>query len=735
MKVVGNMSKLTDKDDNIILPVTSAQVTFMDDGTTSANTAIRNIENDLTGCKIGVDGKEYPTLGARLDAEAQDLVNRLNENKFNKLSGDSIQAKNSLHGFTRNTMIEGETLTILTGFTTPITDFNVTNLAVIVSTNIASQAILSALDTGRKYTLSYSIELNNLVKGSNPRVYFEIVVKDVNDQMLYKQFYLDTSGTSSVNSKLIVLDENLFPENTIKEFISFQIAGGDCSGRYIVRQMSLIEGDHSNKYLGLMSGNKTNSLARYSIYSLGNEKGSTPFIDLITTNRNILYRNSNYSIGTRSTQASITEVSEGMFTVTAMEGVNSTHYGDITYKANIRKGHRYILDYNIVAGQVPKCRMYSEKGYTAENMSSVYIFYYNGIPSTNSNITKGVPFEAKIDCEWLNLLIYVDDNSTTTVKDITLIDLGVSGEELNEVSPLVASDLKIPLPSNCGGLMRLGTDTDRIYTSADKVILEKRIKKIVLNGDAVNETWTVNTDSSLNNDKTVLVTLSNTSIKFPKDIDTTNKLGCISDLVLYKDDAFNNYNYECFGIGGDRNALGNIDVRFLKTRFEQGANTTETIANLRAFLAANPLTIYYPSVEPDIYDLPVGSLELPTYNGETNITCVGSSFDLHASNISTEVPQDGGAVLADLQKANYNLQVSNSDLQAQIYQLQIEKNQGILMSLDMFENMLTLHQNLIIPASVKAGYKNMVELGLRNINSVPEVLRDEIKQMLGMKKE
>lgn len=229
------------------------------------------------------------------------------------------------------------------------------------------------------------------------------------------------------------------------------------------------------------------------------------------------------------------------------------------------------------------------------------------------------------------LYLYVDNPSPEDVK-VRFKDMFFSEgvEKANE--PYIEHRLPIKMKN-------LRSLPNGICDTSDGV---RRIGEIILNG---SESWG---NADVSSSKTIRITLSN----FLECVMGSNNENIINNKLpskyIYSSDEEGIFITRAIG------NKGNIYIRVLKNKL-----ASQDIAGFKAWLQANPITIYYELATPTKED--GNTEELRTYDGQTNIFTEGSLIE---PTISCKVPSNVQAVVMNLRSENEALNNDVNTLQA-----------------------------------------------------------------------
>lgn len=194
----------------------------------------------------------------------------------------------------------------------------------------------------------------------------------------------------------------------------------------------------------------------------------------------------------------------------------------------------------------------------------------------------------------------------------------------------------------------------------------------------------------------------------------------------------------------DIECVGKPEGSLLHFKILKSKLSTQDVAGFKAFLKANPVTLYYELAEPTTTQLE--PINLKSYEGTTHIM----SDNLLAPTISCKIPSNVPAVVSSLRIENESLtnEVETLALENEtLKEISALQDEAINVNMVATDELYTTLDSIVNPVSTMSLFKEtiqenkevdsmvdfyvvMVQRGLKKVENVPERYREQVKAIL-----
>ena len=548
------------------------------------------------------DGGIHKNLKLRLMRDLGDIYERFNKANLLPYEAEYISASNSYKGMTKDNVIKGKTLQNLWSKNKVVKKDNI----LVMEKGVKVMANSTFINCG-------TLLSDTLLK---PNTKYTIIL-DVYENTLDGRFIGNQGSEISAFQEMNVLSvaskntgRYIASQTTVADFTNISIGLRsfvieDSTTGHIIFSVIILEGDYTNKPIPpYFEGIKS-----------VNEDGET--LEEVSCGKNIL----NWKKEEFETIGPVGKIEKDELGITFdCLGSTTGGYGIKTIKTfHLKPNTQYTFsaDWDILRGN--------------PRYSKPYVRVNSITTNTFEGSRDGLFTFTTDNVGMYKLYLYVDNPSPEDVK-VRFKDMFFSEgvEKANE--PYIEHRLPIKMKN-------LRSLPNGICDTSDGV---RRIGEIILNG---SESWG---NADVSSSKTIRITLSN----FLECVMGSNNENIINNKLpskyIYSSDEEGIFITRAIG------NKGNIYIRVLKNKL-----ASQDIAGFKAWLQANPITIYYELATPTKED--GNTEELRTYDGQTNIFTEGSLIE---PTISCKVPSNVQAVVMNLRSENEALNNNVNTLQA-----------------------------------------------------------------------
>ena len=558
------------------------------------------------------------------DKKIEDIYHTIRENDYLPFEGENITVDHSLKGMTKDMKIGVRTLQNIS----PVT-FSTQDKSQFVNLNnqyIFEEGYLTVTVDGQQGWLNAFSKPIDLIK---PNTIYTLII-DVKENTLNKDFvvvsidtdnppftgqYAVRSGEKGIVTKKLLTKEDLGVSTVgIRSYMP-----PNTTGTIKLRYM-LLEVDWTNK--------ETPTYFE-GIKSVGEKEGT---ISILSTGKNLV----NQKLWEN------TEMIDGVECLVGDGWINSdgSTGNPIILPLNkpIRNGRYYLLSNNKATTHFNKFTLYNTKTRAGK------------VFNTNSTLNQFVLTKATVDIsnEEFNAIMIDTGNAKANgyIENIYFSEI-----ESNEFIPYKENKKEILLPFE-GGFKGLPNGVcDTLENRDDGVYLVQRVKQYIFDGSS-DESWRFYAGNG---------TVSDTYISFRAFLGESiiygwdNTKAHICDRFIPKVATECSWNHSGEGITSD-------DFKTIFITIERSKLTTQDENGFRAWLQANPTTVYCGLKQSIVTKLDISSLNLETFKDITHVFSENSI----SPNLSFKAPVNVPATISTLRTRNESLEQENKELKEEV---------------------------------------------------------------------
>lgn len=560
------------------------------------------IEQDMKDSCTDFNGVNHINLPNRLDSDLRYITNRFNNASLLDYEGQYIKAEKSYDGFTKDLKIKGRTLQNLI----KISFFNRFDIA---TNNIKLNGYSGNLDG----SIRIPFDKLKLLKGDTYYTFIYKVLKSTTSNELYL-FSSDTTVVSETKllNKTVGTHKILFKTKpTLSDLQTsgfyIHLTGGnttqDETNEILITDTCILEGDYTNQPIpSYFEG----------IKSVAEESNK---IEVLSTGKNL------FDIKKLNKLPSAIKLSDDKLVLTNSYA-NDIQGLDIADIFKFKPNKKYTI--SLTTEGVNQPRGVSGRISLFKVDGSGLILNQGGVIGKAST-TFISPENIN---EYTILRIYGNSTSVINIKDIQIEE----GIVATEYEPYKEDKISILLDEPLREVPKVVND--EVDLENNKII--RRIGKEILTENSNIKEY----PSAPNQVNTMVFVykLNNAKVNWSYIKSFTDKFNFLLSSNIWNDD-----NVEGYNIDGN----SNIVIRILKSKL-----TTTDVAGFKAWLKANPATVYYELATP--IETP---LDLPTsLRTNDNITHIFTQGSLIEPNIQAKIPSNVNAIVSTLKIENKELE-------------------------------------------------------------------------------
>lgn len=551
---------------------------------------------ELKNARSATTGEEFTTLDERIDCEVDRLNKKIEVSMLKQEDKESHVTENTVEGVTSDMFVKGRTLQnlVISG-----DQKGVINKSMNSNSRIHNRNIAYNLTAGKTYVgyINVTKYEGNITSGL--RIYGKVTgsAKTIANKVGWNRFTwnIPIDVASEIVGISIYIELSDFNNGGIVEFDSLML---------------------------FEEGSKTDNLTKYfeGIKSFGEAEGK---ISILSHGKNFINLNER-----KLQSAQITITDQKANEVTLESNSNNGYIYINLFNIKVSKNTNYVVGCkfeNIIDGKYRALKIFG---------NSTNILLKEITNNDYSVINTG-------DNENLQVYLYTNRGSNITGNDthqkIRFYDIMIAeGSDVNSYTPYQEDKKDILLPFQ-NGLKGIGNICDELVSSTKKAI--ERIGIKVYNGS--ESEWRMTND-----DKLV------STIQFY--LETSNYMQTHSNLICDKL-PFVRDRINVDGIEGISKIGGNNTSIWVT--IQRDKLTTKDVVGFKAWLQANPLTVYYELAEP--IEIPLDeNINPKTFNEKTYV-----SFENAISGTSSfKAPVDTIGTIDRLNRENRALEEENKNL-------------------------------------------------------------------------
>lgn len=586
-------------------------------------------------------------LGQRIERDQQYIYNILNDGSYLEFNGTDITVDNSKEGYTKDTIIKGQTYQNL-----------------IINANEIKNKTYTGNSTQQMYPYKVLRKANTVYT----------IIAYVSKNTLDSSFSFVSWGRTKdgmpvtiANGITGLIKKSFTTNDNVDEDYFIEVWRENTTGEITIDYMILLEGDWTDKEVpseitgiesvGEKENNKISILSRgRNLLNLKNLEVKTPIPSNVIINENEIIAN-NYT----GTWCSIDLYKKLK--------PNTKYFISYIYDRNDNDG----LDYR----SVRICLNKSD--------SNRDICYNGGFKNSKRNIYQNWFFTTDSTGDAL-FVFYIASNRQANNINVKISEIMlVETDTATEYEPYKEINKEILLPIE-GGLKSLTNGVcDTIEQREDGVYLVQRVGFVKLQG---NENWNLISVDTGANTKYFFTSIHN--LKESCESGLTNLFG---EYTKAQGDSVNNSEDEGIALYvDDMLEYGNLRIRISNDKL-----STKDVEGFKTWLQANPLTVYYELATPIETKLDIDTLNLEVFKDVTYVTSNNSI----KPTLSFKAPVDVNQTIADLQGeqeqliGTYNtLKEENKAVKTAISELNEQEDVQTADMLDLDMRVLALEEGL-----------------------------------------
>lgn len=586
-------------------------------------------------------------LGQRIERDQQYIYNILNDGSYLEFNGTDITVDNSKEGYTKDTIIKGQTYQNL-----------------IINANEIKNKTYTGNSTQQMYPYKVLRKANTVYT----------IIAYVSKNTLDSSFSFVSWGRTKdgmpvtiANGITGLIKKSFTTNDNVDEDYFIEVWRENTTGEITIDYMILLEGDWTDKEVpseitgiesvGEKENNKISILSRgRNLLNLKNLEVKTPIPSNVIINENEIIAN-NYT----GTWCSIDLYKKLK--------PNTKYFISYIYDRNDNDG----LDYR----SVRICLNKSD--------SNRDICYNGGFKNSKRNIYQNWFFTTDSTGDAL-FVFYIASNRQANNINVKISEIMlVETDTATEYEPYKEINKEILLPIE-GGLKSLPNGVcDTIEQREDGVYLVQRVGFVKLQG---NENWNLISVDTGANTKYFFTSIHN--LKESCESGLTNLFG---EYTKAQGDSVNNSEDEGIALYvDDMLEYGNLRIRISNDKL-----STKDVEGFKTWLQANPLTVYYELATPIETKLDIDTLNLEVFKDVTYVTSNNSI----KPTLSFKAPVDVNQTIADLQGeqeqliGTYNtLKEENKAVKTAISELNEQEDVQTADMLDLDMRVLALEEGL-----------------------------------------
>lgn len=598
---------------------------------------------------------------SQYDKEIENIYHTIRENDYLPFEGENVTVEHSLTGMTKDMIIEGRTYQNVANYT-----------AGYVNSEKLTNNVFRLKFGGNENSAYITPRNNNMLK-ANTRyaIIVDIINNTINKKLgiSYLNSNFETSDKREFDnlvgrSIIIMTTKSELDINAVNQvyFCCWEKGDRDLT-KHIDFKFMIIEESYYKDSLNYFEGIKSSGEDEEKIITVGVGKNILKPLKNLSSNSGI----------------SINYLKNG-FRVTS-NGEPGTWRNAYTYNIKVKP--------NVKISLTAKKKVNSGSSYLAiRDKNSDYIGP-NNIEGDRAVVT--TPSDGLIK------LYFYCTTSEAAVGDVEYTDIQLQYGENQANVPYVdykddRNEISLPFEDGLKGLVESGKDTFELRE--DGVYSVQRVEKVLFDGKETISRWFV--FDILNND-------DSSEVAFGYELEKPCKDATNSDPISDKFPNVKGSVYQHKGLSIALNNNGKFYIRIPKTLLSE-----VSINGLRAWLQANPITVYYELAEPIETKLDIPSLNMKTFNEVTHIYFENSI----SPNAKFKAPVNVPATISSLRTRNESLEQENKELKEEVSVKTLKlHDQDVELTnsdLDLDFRIFELEMNIGLPINLNIkGVKNM----------------------------